>query len=199
MERVRSVVLIGALAGIAATGGCSHHPAEVQPAPTPHQTSEFKTAANRPNADSMAAARRAEEERLANERAAHTAARLREILSLKVHFDYDKSELRSTELPVLAQKAAVLTANPGTRIRIAGNADERGSDEYNLVLGNQRAEAAKRYLVEQGIDAGRIEIISYGEERPLDAEHNDQAWAQNRRDDFELVLGNLTTMPASVR
>src|SRR5213078_3343389 len=72
---------------------------------------------------------------------------------------------------------------------ISGHCDERGSDEYNLALGNRRATAAKQYLVSHGIDGGRIETSSYGEERPLAQGHDEGAWAQNRRDEFEIIGG----------
>src|SRR5205807_5871502 len=89
--------------------------------------------------------------------------------------------------PALVAMAADL--NPGLRIRISGHCDERGSDEYNLALGNRRATAAKQYVVSHGIDAGRIETVSYGEERPLASGHDEEAWAQNRRDEFEILSG----------
>jgi peptidoglycan-associated lipoprotein len=83
----------------------------------------------------------------------------------------------------------VLNANPDTRIRIAGNTDERGSDEYNLALGQRRAAQAKRYLTQRGIADSRIDIISYGEERPAADGHDESAWSQNRRDEFEITSG----------
>ena len=73
--------------------------------------------------------------------------------------------------------------------RIAGNADERGSDEYNLALGNRRGAAAKRYLTSKGVDGGRLEVVSYGEERPANPGHDEGAYAENRRDDFEITAG----------
>ena len=85
------------------------------------------------------------------------------------------------------QKLAVLQANPTTRIQVAGNCDERGSDEYNLSLGNRRAISARMYLVGHGIDPSRIEVVSYGEEKPLDPRHTETAWAMNRNDMFSLL------------
>src|SRR5467141_5453835 len=105
------------------------------------------------------------------------------------HFDYDKAVIRAGDAAVLDQKVAILQANPGLRIRISGHCDERGSDEYNLALGNRRANKAKEYLVQHGIDAGRIETGSYGEERPIAQGHDEQSWAQNRRDEFEILAG----------
>jgi len=83
----------------------------------------------------------------------------------------------------------VLAANSGVKLRIAGHADDRGSDEYNLALGNRRAAAAKRYLENKGIDASRMEVVSYGEERPLNPGADESAYAQNRRDEFEITAG----------
>ena len=127
-------------------------------------------------ADSLAAARGATDE-------------VRGMLAAMIHFDYDKAVLTGEDVGTLDQKVAILQANPALRIRISGHCDERGSDEYNLALGNRRATAAKQYLTSHGIDAGRIETISYGEERPLAQGHDESAWSQNRRDEFEIIAG----------
>jgi len=167
--------------------------------------------APQPNADSAAAAQ-AEAERLAREEEARRAreeadrqARAREadslaalgrtteavrtMLAAMIHFDYDKANIRSNDAGTLDEKVAILQANPNLRIRIHGHCDERGSDEYNLALGNRRAQSAKQYLVSHGIDAGRIETQSWGEERPLVDGHDESAWSQNRRDEFEIIGG----------
>jgi peptidoglycan-associated lipoprotein len=89
-----------------------------------------------------------------------------------------------------------LTANPGIRLRISGHADSRGSDEYNLALGQRRASAAKRYLTDRGIDAGRIDVTSRGEESPTCTEESEGCWSQNRRGEFEIVAGDVAA-PAS--
>ena len=104
-----------------------------------------------------------------------------------IYFDFDKSTIRPDAAATLDKKLPYLTANPGMRIRIEGNADERGSDEYNLALGQRRAASAKRYLVDHGIAADRFDLVSYGEERPVCTEHNEACWQQNRRDDFRIV------------
>ena len=111
------------------------------------------------------------------------------MLATLIHFDYDKSNIRPEDASILDQKVAILQANPNLRIRVSGHCDERGSDEYNLALGNRRATATKQYLVSHGIEAARIETVSYGEERPLAQGHDEAAWAQNRRDEFEIVAG----------
>lgn len=125
-----------------------------------------------PNTDSIAAANRA-----------------RETLQAVVYFDFDRSELKSEESAKLDAKLPILRTNPQIRIRIEGNADERGSDEYNQALGMRRAQAAKKYLTDRGIDAGRIDIASYGEERPVCQEHDESCWSRNRRDEFVIVAG----------
>jgi peptidoglycan-associated lipoprotein len=104
-----------------------------------------------------------------------------------IYFDFDKSTIRPDAAATLDVKIPYLQANPGMRIRIEGNADERGSDEYNLALGQRRAASAKRYLVDHGIAADRFDLVSYGEERPVCTEHNEACWQQNRRDDFRIV------------
>ena len=104
-----------------------------------------------------------------------------------IYFDFDKSAIRPDAAATLDAKIPWLRANPGMRIRIEGNADERGSDEYNLALGQRRAASAKRYLVDHGIAADRFDLVSYGEERPVCTEHNEACWQQNRRDDFRIV------------
>jgi peptidoglycan-associated lipoprotein len=115
--------------------------------------------------------------------------RAREALLAKLYFDFDRSDLRDDQRSVLDAKLPVLQANPGVRIRIEGNADERGSDEYNMALGMRRAQTARKYLVDHGVDAARIDIVSYGEERPVCQEHDESCWSQNRRDEFVIVAG----------
>jgi peptidoglycan-associated lipoprotein len=118
--------------------------------------------------------------------------RAREALVAKLMFDFDRSELRDDQRAILDAKLPVLVANPTVRIRIEGNADERGSDEYNMALGMRRAQTARKYLVDHGIDAGRIDIASNGEEKGVCQEHDESCWSQNRRDDFVIVVGSGT-------
>jgi peptidoglycan-associated lipoprotein len=103
-----------------------------------------------------------------------------------LNFDFDKAILTPLSQGRLRVLADVLQKYPSAHILIAGNCDERGTEEYNLVLGFQRANAAKMYLVALGIGAERIDTISYGFNQPVDERHNEQAWAMNRRDDFSL-------------
>jgi peptidoglycan-associated lipoprotein len=106
-----------------------------------------------------------------------------------INFEFDRAEIRPADQGTLDRKAALLAANPNVRVRISGHADDRGSDEYNLALGNRRAAAAKRYLENKGIDPSRVEVVSYGEERPLNPGTDESAYAQNRRDEFEITAG----------
>jgi len=178
MKRFAWLVLGGlAVAGVAACGG----------GPKP------QTPAPQPNADSAAAAEQARRDSIERARqdsiARAMAEAVRTLLATLIHFDFDKANIRAEDAAVLDQKIAILQANPNLRIRISGHCDERGSDEYNLALGNRRATSAKQYLVSHGIDGGRIETVSYGEERPLAPGHDEAAWAQNRRDEFEIISG----------
>ena len=105
----------------------------------------------------------------------------------RIHFDFDQFTLSAEARSVLTQNAKYLKANSGVKAVIEGHCDERGSDEYNLALGESRALAAKSYLVSLGINAKRLSVISYGEEKPLTKASNENAWAQNRRAEFKAV------------
>lgn len=185
------------LAAAAACGG--------QPAPPPVPTVDSAAvrdsiaraeASRRAREDSIARAR-AEAERLATERrradslAAITreTERVRGMVTQMINFDFDKSNIRPGDAATLDRKIAILQANPGLTITITGHADERGSDEYNIALGNRRALAAKEYLVNRGIADSRITTASRGEEQPLNSMSNEEAWAQNRRDEFGVAAG----------
>ena len=103
-----------------------------------------------------------------------------------VYFDYDSSDLRATDTSTAQQDASFLRSHPGMKILIGGYCDERGSAEYNMVLGQGRADALKKALTNDGVDASRIRVISYGKEKPFCTEQNESCWQQNRRD--HLVL-----------
>ncbi|HOG11914.1 MAG: peptidoglycan-associated lipoprotein Pal [Smithellaceae bacterium] len=103
-----------------------------------------------------------------------------------IYFDYDKSGIRPDAREILKANAEIFTKNSAAKIIVEGHCDERGTAEYNMALGERRAQEAKQYLVNLGIDASRIETISYGKERPLDNRSIDEAWAQNRRAQFLL-------------
>jgi peptidoglycan-associated lipoprotein len=101
-----------------------------------------------------------------------------------IHFDFDRSDIRPGDAQILDANAAWLKSNPNNLVLIEGHCDERGTPEYNLALGERRARAALSYLVSQGVQAGRITVISYGEERPQCTEKTEACWARNRRDRF---------------
>lgn len=101
-----------------------------------------------------------------------------------VHFDFDKYNIRPDAAEVLKRKADWLKENPDVAVIIEGHCDERGTEAYNLALGDRRANSAKKFLASLGVDEKRLEAISYGKERPLDPRHNEEAWAKNRRAQF---------------
>jgi peptidoglycan-associated lipoprotein len=101
-----------------------------------------------------------------------------------IHFDFDKYEIRTTDAAVLDRHAAWLKQNGDRLILIEGHTDERGTSEYNVALGERRAKATMNYLVSHGVAAGRIAIVSFGEERPMCSQHDESCWAQNRRAHF---------------
>ena len=104
-----------------------------------------------------------------------------------VYFDFDRADIRPEMRTVLQRNAEWLRRNPRVKVSIEGHCDERGTEEYNMALGQRRAEAAKNYLVSLGISSNRLSTISYGEERPADTGHSETAWAKNRRAEFSIV------------
>lgn len=101
-----------------------------------------------------------------------------------IHFDFDKYDIRPQDAEILKENAALLKKYPKVKIQIEGHCDERGTNEYNMALGERRANSTKNYLISLGIPAERMTTISYGEERPVDPGHNEEAWAKNRRAHF---------------
>ena len=181
------------------TAAVSACPRRQEPAPPPTPTVN-QDSINRENArrDSIANAERMRAEAAARERAradsiaaaeARRVAEARSALSAVIYFDFDQSELTDEARSTLDAKIPVLTANPELRLLIVGHTDERGSDEYNLALGQRRAASARRYLSQRGIAADRIEITSRGEEEPAAMGSDESAWQQNRRDEFQITAG----------
>jgi peptidoglycan-associated lipoprotein len=192
-----------AVVSVVALDACRKKP---EPAPEPVRSgTTTTTTVSGPNADSIRraeeeAARRAAEEAArrradsiaAAEAAARAASEARAALTAAVHFDYDQSDLRAEDRAILDAKVPILQANPGVMITIEGHTDERGSDEYNLALGQRRAAAVKRYLVDHGIAEGRLQTQTYGEERPVAQGKDESAYAQNRRAEFDITAGGNT-------
>ena len=183
-----------------AVAACRSQP-EPEPEPVvPAVNQDSIDAANRARAEAEARAReeaaareraaaeaRARAEAEARARAAADAARA--AFATAIYFDLDKSDLKPEARALLDSKLPLLRANANVRIRIAGHTDDRGSDEYNMALGQRRAAAAKRYLVDQGIAEDRIEVVSFGEDRPAAMGTGEENWARNRRDEFEIIVG----------
>jgi peptidoglycan-associated lipoprotein len=189
MMRAPSLLMLLTASAFAIACGGRAAPEEPAPEPTPAPAPPPAPAP----VDDSAERDRLERERMARE-AAERARAVTADMAAMINFDYDQAVVRPADQATLDRKAAIMAANPNLKIRISGHADERGSDEYNLALGNRRAAAAKRYLVSKGVDGSRIDVISYGEERPLNPGNDESAYAQNRRDEFEVTAGgdNLT-------
>jgi len=147
----------------------------------------------RARAEAAAAERaRLEAEAAARRMAEDARARATAMMAERILFALDQSTLSAEARATLDAKLPLLRANAAVRIRISGHADDRGSDSYNVALGQRRAAAAKRYLVDQGIAADRIETVSFGEERPMATGADEMSWAQNRRAEFEIIVGGET-------
>lgn len=174
-----------------------------QPPPPPMPTGPTAEELAKMRADSIEAARRAAEAEAARQRSAEQArmaheravAEAKATLQEMVFFDYDKSDLRTDAEAVLRRKVDVLRASPQVQLQIQGHADERGSEEYNLALGNRRAEAVRQFLVGFGLAESRFSIISYGEERPMAMGHDEAAWSRNRRAQFAITAGENAVNP----
>ena len=104
-----------------------------------------------------------------------------------IYFDFDKSNITSDAKAILDKNAEWLSKNSTAKIRIEGNCDERGTNEYNMALGERRANTAKQYFLNLGVSADRLTMVSYGEEKPMDPGHDEAAWTKNRRDDFKVI------------
>ena len=104
-----------------------------------------------------------------------------------IHFDFDKSLIKDGDRPNLQKIANYLKQHPRAKVRIEGNCDERGTSEYNMALGERRAESAKKYLIGLGVSANGISTMSFGKEKPLDPGHSEEAWTKNRRDHFDIM------------
>ena len=104
-----------------------------------------------------------------------------------VHFAYDSSAVRAADKSKITSVADYMKANPAVAVRVEGNCDERGTEEYNRSLGERRALAGREELIRLGIESGRVDTLSYGEDKPANSGHNESAWKENRRDDFVVL------------
>ena len=123
--------------------------------------------------------------------AASKANSLAASLGVKVfHFDYDSSSISNSDYNALKAHAAYLAKNSGAKVQVSGNTDERGTREYNMALGERRAKSVAAFLTSNGAKSSQLEVVSYGEEKPVATGESDEAWAQNRRVELEYTSGN---------
>lgn len=191
--------LVPVLVATLAVGACKKDP---PPPPTPAGPNQDSLQRHRDSVAAAEAARRAAEEaarqrQLEEQRMRDARERARAVLEERVHFDYDESTIRPDAEAVLRRKVDILRASPQVQLMIAGHADERGSTEYNLALGNRRAEAVRQFLTGFGLSEARFSITSYGEERPLVNAATESAWAQNRRAEFTITAGANAINPGN--
>ena len=189
--RTRIIISVSILSVAVLASGCSRNRA-ASAAPTPKTASADaaseaaarEAAKLRDESDRAAAADRLEGERAAGDRELVKAA-----LTTPVHFEFDRADISEEGIRLLDQKVEALQKNPTIRIRVEGNADDYGSDEYNMVLSQRRAAIVNHYFTERGIDASRIQIVSFGEERPACKGQDEPCRMQNRRDEFVVLSG----------
>lgn len=179
-------------------GACGGDPPPPPPPPGPdmdslraYQDSVAEAEAERQRQAELEAERRRQAEAERQRAIAEARATLEEM----VFFDYDMSDIRNDAETALRAKVDILRRSPQVQIRIEGHADERGSTEYNMALGNRRAEAIRQFLTGFGLAENRFEIVSFGEGRPLQQGDNEDAWARNRRGQFVITAGGNAINP----
>jgi len=191
------VPVLAAMLVAGACGGDPPPPPPPPPGPDMDSLRAYQDSVRRAQEAAQAEAARLAAERAAEAERQRRVAAARATLEEMVFFDYDMSAIRPDAEQALRQKVDILRASPQVRIRIEGHADERGSTEYNLALGNRRAEAIRQFLTGFGLSADRFEIVSFGEDRPLAQGSNEQAWSRNRRGQFVITAGaNAINPPA---
>jgi peptidoglycan-associated lipoprotein len=172
----KKILILIALTGAVLVAGCSSHkprPSATNASTSSGQTDQTQTSgANNPNAVGANAAA------AGTEVPGPTGEQLK---NRTIYFDFDSSEIKPEYNAMITAHARYLAANPSMRIRVEGNTDERGSREYNIGLGERRAQAVRRALMLQGVPEAQITTVSYGEERPAVTGHTEEAWARNRR------------------
>ncbi|MCK4485858.1 MAG: peptidoglycan-associated lipoprotein Pal [Desulfobacterales bacterium] len=192
------LALLLVIPGLIFTASCAKKEVKSEPAVTPATSAEEEAEARRlakekASQEALAAQKALEEQRLLEERLREEARQRKEreelaarhrFLKEDIHFEFDRSRLIPEAKEILRCKAEWLVAHPAVTVIIEGHCDERGTNEYNMSLGDRRAESAKSFLVDLGIAPERLTNVSYGEERPLDPGHNEEAWAKNRRAHF---------------
>src|SRR6185295_17030059 len=170
-----------AVVGATSLGGCAHPAAARPEAPAPAPAVKPAPAMDAPEPA---------DDRAAEEQKAREAKDLEALLQgTVIHFAFNVAELTPESQSRLQTLAEAMRANPGVQIRISGNCDDRGTEEYNLALGQKRAAVAKKYLADLGVDQARIDTVSYGFEHPVDSRGTEEARSANRRDEFTPTRG----------
>jgi peptidoglycan-associated lipoprotein len=186
------VALLFVLPGLLFTTSCAKKTVKAEPTMkvTAEDEAAKKAAEEAAQRAEMERQKKLEEERLRAEKIRMDAEKRKmesevaRFTNENIYFDFDRSVLKPESQEILRRKADYMRNNPDVRVIIEGHCDERGTNEYNLALGDRRANSAKVFLVNLGIDEERLTTISYGEERPADPRSNEEAWAKNRRDQF---------------
>ncbi len=167
--KLATLLLLAATLAVGACGSKPPKPSSAAPTEsTPGASTEGANAAN------AAGGALGSQEEIGGPQAGLLATRV-------VYFDFDSAVIKGQGVDVVAAHAKYLSANPQQRVRLEGNTDERGSREYNIGLGDRRAQSVRRAMLLQGVSEGQITTVSYGEERPADPGHDEAAWAKNRR------------------
>ncbi len=193
MTHRTALLSVALLISVAAVPGCRR---KIDPAPAPATTTPTTSddAAARRRADSLATAQRHADSLAALQAASsrdeaatqQTQAEMRNTLTQRVYFDFDRDQLRDDAIASLDGKAAILLANPGLSLVVTGHTDERGTSEYNLALGQRRAAQVKRYLAGKGVSDARLASQSLGDSQPAARGGDEAAYQQNRRAEFEV-------------
>ena len=188
----KNLTLIGFLVliafGMTIFTGCAEKKTVVKDEALQEQRAKAAQTAQQDNEAARQVKEQADRERALREQAereqAAKAAAIAEVNIRDINFDFDQSNIRPDAREILKANADILLKKGAAQIAIEGYCDERGTAEYNMALGERRAQEAKKYLVNLGMEASQIKTISYGEERPLDPGNNEDAWANNRRAHF---------------
>ena len=169
--------------------GCSQRKVAQQVKPDDQQQQQLSDAAAREKKGALKPDERITEQQLAKIETKEEIARFKEESGLfaDIQFDYDKYDIRSEAKPVLNDVASWLLKNPAVKLSVEGHCDDRGTNEYNLALGDRRANSVRDFLIALGVASKRIEIVSYGEEKPQCMEQTDKCWAKNRRAHFVVL------------
>jgi peptidoglycan-associated lipoprotein len=187
------LIVVLVMPALIMTTGCSKKQVQPDVSLMGTDADQYDAARQRAMAEEEEAKRRAleeqrlmEEQGLMEEQSRQAMLQRQQYMEEDIFFDFDQSVIRPDAQEVLRKKAEFLRENSGSSVIIEGHCDERGTAEYNLALGERRALAAKAFLMNMGISSSRLSTISYGEERPVDPDSNEEAWARNRRAHFVL-------------